>query len=219
MAIRTFEQWVKGIFDHPVEKRAWHWAPDADTCVEPDATRNVQYLTRLFRESDHVLRRFDNDQVNQGLNMIVFIACSQHSVTVMDDSVAWPERQACINAIYDVYAKCFASRCEEALGHRGEGTNPLNVVCYMWWDLFPAWRKSGGMADSKSAETCLTIMERCLTIPHDACVEGALHGLGHSHGNFPKRVESIIDRFLRRRDGLRAELVLYARRAREGNIQ
>ena len=70
LANRTFEQWVDDIFDHPVNEPAWFWNADADTCEKDDET-NVEYLARLFADSDRLLRRFDNSQVNQGLNMIV----------------------------------------------------------------------------------------------------------------------------------------------------
>lgn len=62
-------------------------------------------------------------------------------------------------------------------------------------------------------------MERCLSPKHHACVEAALHGLGHWQLNFPERTEPIVDRFLKERDGLRPELVRYARRARDGAVQ
>lgn len=45
MASRTFEQWIDGIFDHPVTEPAWFWDADADQCVEDDKT-NVAYLAR-----------------------------------------------------------------------------------------------------------------------------------------------------------------------------
>src|ERR1035437_7649568 len=117
MAGRTFEQWIDGIFDHPVADPEWFWADDADKCVEPDAV-NVAYLTRLFTERDRLLHRFDNAQVNQGLNLIVSSSCSVHASTIVGGEAPWPARRACIRAIFDVYGKCFAVRCEDVLSHR-----------------------------------------------------------------------------------------------------
>lgn len=65
----------------------------------------------------------------------------------------------------------------------------------------------------------LAVMERCLTIEHDACIKGALHGLGHWRTNSSPRVPDIIDRFLLARTTLRPELISYANRARDGAVQ
>ena len=218
MADRTFEQWIDGIFDHPVTEPEWFWDLDADTCVEDDET-NVDYLARLFTECDRLLCRFDNGLVGQGLNMIVSNSCSDHAFSIVGGHAPWAARQRAIRSIYDVYAKCFAKRCAEGLGHLDEADNPLNTICYMWWDVFPAWSDSKDAARSEEADEYINVMERCLSLKHHACLEGELHGLGHWQLIFPKKVEPIVDRFLQERNDLRPELVLYARRARSGAVQ
>jgi hypothetical protein len=89
LSTRTFEEWVSGIFDHPVREPAWYWDPDADTCEEDDET-NVDYLARLFTDIDFHLRRFDNAQVGQGLNMIVCNSCSNHAYSLVGGRAPWP---------------------------------------------------------------------------------------------------------------------------------
>jgi len=218
VAGRVFEQWVDGIFNHSVVDPAWYWALDADTCVEPDDV-NVTYLTRLFKESDHILRRFDDAQVNQGLNMIVSPSCSDHAYSITHGHADWPSRQAAIRAIFDIYSKCFALRCAEGLSHCDTIANPLNCICYMWWDVFPAWIDPNDASSVEEAEEYIAVMERCLTLSHQACLEGALRGLGHWQLQFPNRVEPIIDRFLNERHDLRPKLISYALRARNGGVQ
>lgn len=218
MANRTFEQWVDGIFNHPVTEPAWFWDVAADTCVESDET-NVEYLARLFTESDRLLARFDNAQVNQGLNMIVSSSCSNHAFSIVGGHAPWPARRRAIRAIFDVYAGCFANRCADGLSHCDEIDNPLNYVCYMWWDVFPAWGDPKDTAQSDEVSEYIGVMERCLSLKHQACLEGALHGLGHWQLIFPERTEPIVDRFLKERDDLRPELARYARRARDGAVQ
>jgi hypothetical protein len=218
LANRTFEQWVDGIFDHPVGKPEWFWDLDADTCEEDDET-NVDYLARLFADSGRLLRRFHDAQVNQGLNMIVSNSCSDHAFSIVGGDAPWPARRRAIRAIFDVYAGCFANRCAEGLSHCKEVANPLNSICYMWWDVFPAWGDPGDPSQSDEAGEYLGVMERCLSLTHHACLEGALHGLGHWQLIFPERVEPIIERFLRERNDLRPELVAYARRAHDGAVQ
>lgn len=227
MARRTFEQWVDGIFDHPVAESAWYWAASADTCVEDDET-NAGYLARLFAESERTLARFDDAQVGQGLNMIAHNACSDHAFAIIHGEAPWPVRARAIRAIYDLYAGCFARRCDpRELGHHGGlRGDPLRYICYMWWEVFPAWADPANAderweaeACAREADECLAVMDRCLSIEHDACLEGTLHGLGHWQLIYPERVGPIIDRFLSRRPDLRPELAAYAGRAREGAVQ
>jgi hypothetical protein len=61
------------------------------------------------------------------------------------------------------------------------------------------------------------VLRRLLAIPHDACRESALHGLGHWAIYYPQ-VAQMIDEFLRNTPHLRPELVTYAERARTGCI-
>jgi hypothetical protein len=62
-------------------------------------------------------------------------------------------------------------------------------------------------------------MEATLAIPHIACQEAALHGLGHWRCAYPERVEAIIGAFLARSRSLSAELEAYAKQARVGRVQ
>jgi hypothetical protein len=62
-------------------------------------------------------------------------------------------------------------------------------------------------------------MERTLAVPHVACQESALHGLGHWRDAYRQRVEAIVDAFLRGAKGAPAELLHYARQARAGHVQ
>lgn len=215
----TFDEWINCIFDHSVTDPPWYWSVDADLGVEPDEV-NVEYLTRLFRDCEAVLRRFDNSQVKQGLWMIADGSCSDHADAIVWGDAPWSQRRACIRSIFDLYSKCFASRCNECLGSLpGCAENALNLICYMWWDVFPAWPDRENPVEAEEAREYIAVMERCLTLSHHACLEGALHGLGHWQRIFPERVEPIIDKFLHERSDLRPELIAYARRARDGNVQ
>jgi hypothetical protein len=84
--------------------------------------------------------------------------------------------------------------------------------------VFPAWGNPDAPSLSEEASEYLGVMERCLSLTHHACLEGALHGLGHWHSIFPERVEQTIAGFLRERNDLRPELVQYARRAHDGAV-
>jgi len=62
-------------------------------------------------------------------------------------------------------------------------------------------------------------MAQTLEIDHVACLEGALHGLGHWHVYCPAEVEHIIDEFLAERSNLPSDLLEYARDARIGGVE
>ena len=85
--------------------------------------------------------------------------------------------------------------------------------------LWTSWGDPKDASCSKETDEYIRVMEHCLSLTHHACLEGALHGLGHWQSIYPERVEPIVNRFLRDRNDLRLELVLYARRARYGGVQ
>ena len=64
----------------------------------------------------------------------------------------------------------------------------------------------------------LRVMAVLLRIPHDACRESALRGVGEWHSHYPDG-KAIVDEFLAHTPGLRPELVTYARKAQHGNVQ
>jgi hypothetical protein len=63
----------------------------------------------------------------------------------------------------------------------------------------------------------LTVLSELVEIPHDACRESALHGLGH-WALFDPNAAAMIESFLARAHGLRPELIAYATQAKSGYI-
>ena len=191
---------------------AWWDGPPAVT---------VQFLTRLFEHAPDVLQPYSDAQLNQGLWYIASNACSNHMFALMDERVPWPARERCIGSMHDLFAQCFAKRCTAHLGHLPEtepGASPLNLVCYMWWDILPV----GGQPDDPNGvplnREILGVMESTLQLDSVACQESALHGLGHWYLHYPQRVAEIIDHFLKRQKGLREELRQYAMSAQRGCV-
>lgn len=91
--------------------------------------------------------------------MIVSNSCGDHAWSIVAGRAPWPARLNAIRSIYDVYAKCFAERCAEGLGHLNEVNIPLNTVCYMWWDVFPAWGDPEDASRSDEADEYIGVME------------------------------------------------------------
>src|ERR1051326_487039 len=123
--------------------------------------------------------------------------------------------------MYVVFERIFEPKCDPELSHvrtdSATAINPLNGVCYMWWDVCPLHGRSGPKpeedfilpeeelldpgspvdphADDLETEI-LCILERTLQLNNLACQEAALHGLGHRHYRHARRVEAIVDRYL-----------------------
>ncbi len=218
----TFEQWVTHVFDHSVPlddiEKAWHWDIDRDWWEE-DTADTVQFLTQAFENAAVVLQPYSDAQLKQGLWFLVDSSCSNHMFALLDASVPWPARQRCIQSIYKLYEGCFAQRCTPHLSHLDEpGASPLNLVCYMWWDIIPIYGKPNDPVWSEFDQEILGVMESTLQLDSIACHESALHGLGHWQHKYSERVGEIIDAFLMKHRELRKELEMYAANAYVGYV-
>ncbi|HBE21485.1 MAG TPA: hypothetical protein DEG17_10405 [Cyanobacteria bacterium UBA11149] len=62
----TLENWIKYIFEHPVNKIPWYWDIDEDGWEDIPPKVTVAYLTKIFAESENVLQSYSDAQLNQG---------------------------------------------------------------------------------------------------------------------------------------------------------
>ncbi len=208
------ERWVAKVFDHPGEGPEWYWDPDADL-AEPEPSVRVHLLTELFRDPEPHLSRFSDAQLGRGLWYLGSNACSSYSLALIDPKVDLEARVRCIDAVPELFARLFQPRCAPDLSHGVTGSqNPLNTICYMWWDLFPSW----GTPKSEIDDSALAAMTSILALDSLACQESALHGLGHWHSAYPERVGAAIEGFVRS-GRHREELGAYAAAARCGCVQ
>lgn len=218
-------------FDRPVMDpdgwmQQWHNAEASavypDYLHQPDGARvDIALHTRLFADCAMLGSRYSDLQLNAGLWEV--IGSGTLGSSLFAAAVPLEEKTACIAAIDTVYTALFVPRCVPALGHQLKAGDqlpaPLNSICYMWWDLFPTWGR-GGCRDAAALDAAvLRLLERLLTLAHDACRESALHGLGHWQLHYPAAVRRIIDEFLARTPQLTPDLHAYARRARSGAVQ
>lgn len=206
----SLEEWVQYFFDNPEDDNSWEF-----TLEDPidSAEIELEYLTRFFKSAGTLLAPYSDKQVNNGLWYIAG-PVGAFIMILWDDELLWEMRERCIRAMYDLYASLFAIRCSPHLGHIDEkGANPINAICYMWWDILP-------MAFHKAPfhPVGLEVMARILTLDSIACQEGALHGLGHIALERKDEVVPVIDRFLEQHPNIRPELRVYALEARTGYI-
>jgi hypothetical protein len=216
----SFEAWLDFVFDHPVPVTGteWYWSDESD-CWDGGHSRTVELLTQTFLQAETALRRFSDAQLNQGFGYLVSNSCSDIAFCLLDGRVEWSHRKACLEAIGDLFENCFAQRCSNHLAHFDEaGANPLNAVCYMWWDVIPIHGNPGEPSRLETDTTILRVLEHILRVESEACQESALHGLGHWHYYYPREVECIVDSFIGRNRQIRSQLRNYAYAARHGDV-
>jgi hypothetical protein len=216
----SFDEWIHHIFVHDdnPDMPWWFWGVDADYWQAPPS-QVIAMLTKLFENPFPVLSDYRDEQVNRGLWYIVSNGGSDYMFALLDETVPLVERLRCISSFYTLFEKLYAVRCSAHLSHLDEpGSNPLNMVCYMWWDLLPI----AGSIDQHDGEAMnaafLDVMARALALDSTACQEAALHGLGHWASTHPVRVRTIIEAFLAQNRSLRQELRQYAETALSGCV-
>ena len=215
----TFETWIKYFFDHPVptnlsaiDVNYWgQWFPP---------TISVAYITRAFENASELLAPYSDAQLNQGL----WHLAHEDIPDLWSDELPWADQKQGVEAIFTLFEQFFAVRCSSALSHTMRSkedaaqANPLNSICYMWWDIFPTWGHPNDPDDKQFDAALLDVMERSLYIDSDACREGALHGLGHWYGRYGEKVTRIIEKFIAGVPELPPDLKEYALNAKYGSV-
>jgi hypothetical protein len=212
----SLDAWIRYVFDHPVADPAWHFDIDAPY-HELSAADSARLIAETFEQSGALLRSFTDAQLNQGFWFLVNSGSSDYLCCLTDASVSWPARRRTLRSFVPLFRDLMATRCAPTLSHLDErGATPLNSACYMWWDLLPVGWEAGRTPEPIHAEM-LIVLGELLALPHDACRESALHGLGHLALFHPEAVR-VIDVFLSATGGVRPEVLAYARQARTGCI-
>lgn len=214
----SFEDWVTFVFCWPYDPAGSPWYYDSD-CEYWDAPSAavVAYLTRLFEHSVTVLQDYSDGEIAQGLWYIASNGASDYMFALGDCTVPLSDRLRCIQSLEALFRDLLAVRCSPHLSHRDEpGANPLNVVCYMWWDLVPICP----VPEERQVifDAVLQVQTAILELPSLACQEAALHGFGHWLNTHESAIQATIDRWLQRHPELRPELRIYAQSARGGCV-
>lgn len=191
----AFEGWMDYVFD-PYD-RSW----------EGNSEQVASLIAELFERSGELLTRFSDEQLDEGLNFILSAGRSEFMFSLVDSDVSAAVRLRALRSFVPLFEQVMAARCSPHLLHRDEqGAKPLNGVCYMWWDVLPIHGRPDDPSRAEFDAEVLVVLRRLLAIPHDACRESALHGIGHWAIYYPS-VAKIVDDFLANTSGLRPELV------------
>ncbi|MGB7192763.1 MAG: hypothetical protein WBD81_04835 [Collimonas pratensis] len=214
-----YQEWLQHVFERPLTPNGWYFdLEDVEFKAEhADITLLVAHTL------ENCGRDFDNYSLSQlsfGLRYIFNNSCSDVIFSLMDDAVPLPLRLRVIASVKILYRDCFTPKCAPVLGHVDEpGANPLNGICYMLWDDSPlAWWENRPHRPV-FYDALADVLGEVLGSSNPACVESALHGLGHMLPNYIERVTEVITGYQRRNIFLSPQIKAYAQRASTGNIQ
>jgi len=214
-----YQTWLDHLFDHPDDEPEWYFAEGFEF-VPISPQRLTAHVLRLFRAPALLMTDYNDQQIASGLKYLIDNGCGGDIRLVSHVAIPQADRLELADLIDRVYSQIFAARCAPRLGHLSEETaQPLNMLCYMWWDAIVFDTTGDARLDREFFDALIEAMGRMLAIPHPACQEGALHGLGHWGEHDPARAEALIDAYLAGNRAARPELVNYARAARGGCIQ
>jgi hypothetical protein len=208
------QSFIAFLFDRPVPYRS------EDSGEWPD---NPEQIARLiagtFERSGELLARFSDAQLDQGFRFLLDAGGSEFMFSLVQADVPAAMRLRTLRSFVPLFEQVMAVRCSLHLSHLDEpSANPLNGICYLWWDVLPIHGCPDVAARREFDAEVLLVLERLLAIPHDACRESALHGIGHWSIYYP-HIARVVDGFLAQTPHLRPELVAYAQSAKVGGVQ
>ncbi|MCB1521889.1 MAG: hypothetical protein KDJ37_15130 [Hyphomicrobiaceae bacterium] len=210
-----YEEWLGFIFgriDEASDPWRLMWAFD----VSPPEL--VDLVIATFERSGGDLQPYTDRQVAIGLQAIMFNNFSSVVDVLIGPGITEPQRLALIRSIATLYRECLAERSPPVLGHLSETrSSPLEFPTYMMWDVTPI--DVMARETPERLEALVAVLADALSLANDACVESALHGLGHLSGSRVVMARTAIDDWLAGRPDVRPELIAYAERARTGCIQ
>jgi hypothetical protein len=181
---------------------------------------------QTFERSGQDLARFSDHALGCGLRVLVDTGYSDISANLHG-------RADVLKAFGDLYDNCLRQRSPPVLGSFNEPAEPaakqLAHITYMLWDTSSISYWPDTRDQRIFAPVFLDMLEQVImTNDNPACIESALHGIGHASSYrrgsdaaefIDRRRERMIDAFLIKRSTLRPELLTYAAAARTGRIQ
>jgi len=212
----SYEQWLDETFGRAVTSDHYPQFVHSDDLTGPVADElAVQYLTRLFENSEGSLRFYSDRQIACGL----WELGPGDAHCVYNPELGIEARERLVASVETFFRDFFAKRCVPRLSNSAtEHISPLNTICYMWWEVITwGWAEHDPDGERLAAKD-LNVMEAVLRLDNLACKEAALHGLGHMVGR-SDRAFAIIDKFLNVAVGQSPDLAKYAQAARTGCIQ
>lgn len=187
---------------------------------EPFDCDDAEFMDLFGHTMRHAgeLTAYPDDQVARGLQYLLNNSFSNLAFRIQKTAAPVERHAEAIEAMRYLYSDCFEPRCASMLLPRLRRREPtaLDDICFMLWDVSPVLSLAGKRPPGAAL---FRVLESALHCKNAACVESALHGLGHLPSGHEERRVEIIDRFLERRKYLEPELRAFALQARRGAIQ
>jgi hypothetical protein len=217
--VERLQAWIAYVFDHAVTEPEWYSSAGASDEEWPDApVVIVTHIAETFEHGRELLSRFSDEQLNQGFWFLFGNSKPDFMFALLDEKIPVAIRLRALRSFVPLFEQVMAARCSPHLSYLDEQpANPLNSSCYMWFDELLDRFSPQELERAQLDAELLVTLRRILDIPHDACRESALHGIGHWVGRYPQLADTV-DEFLSNACSLRPELITYAERARIRNI-
>ncbi len=224
-----YGEFLEAVFGHPVNaenRRGIDTGPDFEA---PDVDIARLFTACLQRAGDD-LGYFSDESLGRGLSFLFMTHDADYAFQTISGCNTLERQLQAIDAIACLYRDCLDRRAAPVLGHQNKSRDiadgvsrphSLDTFVYMVWDVTPldCWIAVKDPVSGRSA--LIEAFGKVLNLANPACVESALHGLGHmhlSHATYRPQIEAAIDRFLQSRPAARQELRDYARAARRGYV-
>jgi hypothetical protein len=217
-SVQSLHLWINHVFDHQAGNPPWYWGSNAIEEWPEAPEKIVAHIAETLERAGELLSRFSDEQLNQGFWYLFYQGPPDFMGTLLDAGIPLAIRLRALRSFVPLFEQVMAARCSSCLGHLDEkGEKPLNSACYMWFDEVLDPYNPERLVQGKLHEELIITLRVILGIPHDACRESALHGIGHWVGHYPQ-LAGEVDQFLSSTPGLRPELVAYAESAKAGDV-
>lgn len=190
----TFDEWLAHAFDHPGDDPEWMDRKDSPYWRDTSAIK-AAYITETFKNADRHLSRFDDRQLENGLDLVVRAGASGYLLQALETEVALDARLSLVRSTTDLFQKLFAARCPE---FRPAIVTPLYGICGQFWRVFPIRRPQDDPGRVPLHRARLEAMESILAIDNRMCRYSALAGLALLTQWEPEDAAGVLERYLAR---------------------
>ena len=209
------------LFDRPVPAHpdeVWYWSFD-EPAFDATPLEWTRLQARLFARAGTDLARFSDDQLGMGLNYLMSNAISDVPFAAIDPSVPIDEAMAMMQAMPALWRDAIGPRLAALHQPIGSSSGWLSSACFMWFDAWPTFRKAS--REPRWRDATWAVLHGMLQVPCREVQLAALHGIGHCASSLDRQpvIDQAIEDFIAAADPADAELIAYARAAREGSVQ
>lgn len=210
-----YDDWLESLFNqtgshngpHLLHEELWH-----------TSSQLAGLVVWMLEHCGSDLIQFTNEQIALGLECLFGGCALESSLALKSGEVPRAQKLRLLRSFQILYAECFEKRCAPVLRHANEpGGDSLNSFCYMLWDTSYLAYWDDHRDPEEFYSVLVEMLKGVLLLSNPACIESALHGLGHLHSYSPEAVELAVTAFMDRAKG-DDSLLQYAKQASMGDV-